>query len=153
MPNKPSTSRFRIPFGGGLFILLSALLSSTHAADLLTLFSTPQERQIINANRYKTDEIKRPVQDNQPEQIKVIRREEVTKTFNISGITVSSEGQHSVWINNQMYLDGERVEGKSRVNVIVGNRVRVRITAPDGKQYFGTSGESVEVKYLEASDS
>ncbi len=138
----------------GLLVISQCLLSPSTAAELSTLFSTPQERQIINANRYKSDKVSpKPEKNEKVEQIKELVKEEVVKTFDISGITVSSEGQHSVWINDQMYLDGEQVEGKSRVNVIVGREIKVRIVAPDGKQYFGTSGESLEVKYLEAVDS
>ena len=138
----------------GLLVASQSLLSVSTAAELSTLFSTPQERQIINANRYKTEKIDTgPQKKVQPDQVKELVMTEVIKTLNISGITVSNEGQHSVWINNEMYLDGEIAEGNSRVKVIVGNEIKVRITAPDGKHYYGTSGESVEIKYLEASDS
>lgn len=131
----------------------ASLLTVSNAAELSTLFSTPQERQIINANRYKTETVAQPEKKQEPEQVIELIREEVTKTFRISGITVSDEGQHSVWINDEMYLDGETIEGKSRVKVITGREIKVRITAPDGKHYFGTSGESLEVKYLQATDS
>lgn len=128
--------------------------ASSLAADLSTLFTTPQERQIINANRYKTDKKNpTPINTAEPVQIRELVKEEVKKSFSISGITVSNEGEHSVWINNQVYQDGEKIEGKSRVRVLVGNEIKVRITAPDGKQYFGTSGETLEISYLEASDS
>lgn len=131
----------------------ASLLTVSNAAELSTLFSTPQERQIINANRYKTETVAQPEKKQEPEQVIELIREEVTKTFRISGIIVSDEGQHSVWINDEMYLDGEKIEGKSRVKVITGREIKVRITAPDGKHYFGTSGESLEVKYLQATDS
>ena len=130
------------------------LAQEIRAAELSTLFTTPQERQIINTNRYKTDKVTRtPEKASGPEQIRALVKEEVKKTFLISGITISNEGHHSVWINGQVYQDGERIEGKSKVRVMTGKKIRVRITAPDGKHYFGTSGETVEVKYLEASDS
>jgi len=102
-----------------------ALAPTSQAADLLTLFTTPQERQIINANRYKTDKVSRaPKKDVEPLQIRELIKEEVKKTFVISGITVSNEGQHSVWINNQVYQDGEQLEGKSRVQVVVGKELK-----------------------------
>ena len=37
---------------------------------------------------------------------------------------------------------------KSRVKVMVGNDIRVRITAPDGKHYYATSGEKLQITYL-----
>jgi len=136
-------------------LVIIGVFISVSRADIATLITTPQERQIINANRYKSDEIKKPkiVEVHAGEEFKELVQEEVKQTFLISGITVSSEGSHSVWINEQVYEDGEKIEGKSKVKVIVGNSVKVRITAPDGKHYYGTSGETIEVTYLEASDS
>lgn len=138
----------------GLFLVGQSLLSASTAAELGTLFSTPQERALIDANRYESERVTRePEQVAEPEPIKQIVKKEVTKTFRINGVTVASEGPHSVWINDQMYLDGEQLDDKSRVKVIAGKDIKVRITAPDGKQYFGSSGESLEVTYLEAADS
>ena len=34
-----------------------------------------------------------------------------------------------------------------RIKVMTGNEIKVRITAPDGKHYFATSGETIEVVY------
>lgn len=145
---------YKISFWAVFVAIAFCQATNSIAADLSTLFTTPQERQIINANRYKTDKkVQAPVNTAEPEQIRELVKEEVKKSFIISGITVSNEGQHSVWINNQVYQDGEKIEGKSRVRVLVGNDIKVRITAPDGKQYFGTSGETLEINYLEASDS
>jgi hypothetical protein len=55
-----------------------------------------------------------------------------------------------VWINSQAYEDGDKVDDKMRIKVMSGNEVRVRITAPDGKHYFATSGETIEVVYQAA---
>lgn len=136
---------------GVLLVLLTTLLSTTAAkADVKTLFTTSQERQIINSNRYKTDEItKRPVfEDTETEFIAPVIREVFKISFVISGITVSKSGPHFVWINNQRYEDGEHLEDDSQVRVLHDDVIRVRITAPDGKRYYGTSGETVEVTYL-----
>ena len=132
-------------------VLIAGLYQVSSQAELATLFTTPQERQIINSNRYKTDEL-RPVKEGPKQVVRQQTREEVKQSFLISGFTVSSDGEHSVWINNQMYEDGEQVEGNNRIKVIVGKEIKVRITTPDGKQHYGTIGESVEVSYLEASD-
>ena len=54
-----------------------------------------------------------------------------------------------MWINSLAYEDGEQLEDKSRIKVMVGDEIRVRITAtPDGKKYYATSGEMIEVTYL-----
>ena len=122
------------------------------AAELSTLFTTPQERQIINSNRYKGDQPK-PVEPAETETvielpIQPLAQEEVTREYQISGITISPEGAHSVWINSIVYEDGEQLEDKSKIKVLVGDEIRVRITAPDGKNYYATSGETIQVTYL-----
>ena len=138
-----------IPF---ILLVLVATLGNAAAvsADIKTLFTTTQERQIINANRYKVDEITRPpiFEDTETEFFAPVIREEFKISFVITGITVSKSGPHFVWINNQLYEDGEYLEGDSQIKVLHDGSIRVRITAPDGKRYYGTSGETVEVTYL-----
>jgi len=139
-----------IPF---LLPLLTGVSQAVPAAELTTLFTTPAERQLINSNRYKTDagETPRPVEaeaEAAPEPVQQLIREEVTRQYRVSGITVSSDGSHTVWINSIVYEDGEQLEDKSRIKVLVGDEIKVRITAPDGKKYYATSGEVLEVTYL-----
>ena len=135
-------------------VLLSNLAAVPFAqAELMTLFTTPQERQIINANRYKSDEPKpQPTVAANPElsdmPMQQLLKEEVTHEYSISGISLSPEGAHTVWINAKMYADGDQLADKSRVKVMVGNEIRVRITAPDGKHYYATSGEKLQITYL-----
>lgn len=123
--------------------------ANSASADIQTLFTTPQERQIINANRYKTDQIVEPrVETVQTDVIAPVEKQEISKSFVISGITISNSGPHSVWINNQVYEDGEHLEDNSHIKVLTDNNIRVKITTPDGKIFYGTSGETVEVTYL-----
>ena len=132
-------------------ILLGMLgIANSAKADIETLFSTPRERQIIDVNRYKTEEIARPrIIDVSPtETTEAGEREETKKSFVISGITISNSGPHSVWINNQVYEDGALLEDNSLIKVLTDNSIRVRITTPDGKNYYGTSGEVVDVSYM-----
>jgi hypothetical protein len=134
-----------------LLPLLTGLYQAAPAAELATLFTTPAERQLINSNRYKSDDgvALRPVEtEAAPEPVQQLIREEVTREYRVSGITVSSDGSHTVWINSLVYEDGEQLEDKSRIKVLLGDEIRVRITAPDGKQYYATSGEMIEVTYL-----
>jgi len=134
-----------------LSLLLIGLFQAAQAAELSTLFTTSAERQLINSNRYKSDDgiTQRPVEtETEPQPVQQLIREEVTREYRVSGITVSSDGPHTVWINSLAYEDGEQLEDKSRIKVLVGDEIRVRITAPDGKKYYATSGEMVEVTYL-----
>lgn len=141
-----------LPLLALLCALPAALPQAAAAADLATLFTTPQERQIINSNRYKSDDPKpvavTEVEEVEERPIQQLMMEEVAATYSISGITLSADGTHQVWINSLRYEDGARLEDRSRVDVIVGEDLRVRITTPDGKQHFGTSGETLEVTYL-----
>ena len=146
----PSKTRYfkLIPLPG---LLLAAYVSLPQAAEFSTLFTTPQERQIINSNRYKDDKPK-PVEVEEEIKIELptqqLVQEEVFREYQISGITVSQDGPHSVWINSAIYEDGEELEDSSKVKVLVGDEIRVRITAPDGKHYYATSGQTLEISYL-----
>jgi hypothetical protein len=123
------------------------------ASELQTLFTTPQERQLINANRYKSDEVK-PQQvvvdkvDVSP--VQMLAQEEVTVDYRVSGISLATDGAHMAWINGIVYEDGARLEDGSRIKIYAGDDIRVRITAPDGKHYFATSGETLTVTYMAA---
>jgi len=131
-----------------LLPLLTGASQVVQAAELSTLFTTPAERQLINSNRYKSDDgIIRPV-ETETAPVQQLVREEVTREYMVSGITVSSDGPHTVWINSLAYEDGEQLEDKSRIKVLVGDEIRVRITTPDGKNYLATSGETISVTYL-----
>ena len=140
------------------FIFSLLLLPGTvlAAGELLTLFTTAQERQLINANRYKSDEVKpqQPVQDDDDElddsPIQRLTQSEVSVEYQVSGISLANDGVHTVWINAMAYDDGAFLEDGSRVKVMEGDDVRVRITVPDGKHYFATSGETLSVSYMAA---
>ena len=122
------------------------------SAGLSTLFTTPEERQIINSNRYKSDDDINPppvvIEETSETPVQTRFQEQVTRQYKISGITISRDGMHTVWINSTAYTDGEELEDKSRIKIMVGDEIRVRITAPDGKNYYATSGETLEVNYL-----
>ena len=62
MPSKSCVSKL-IPLVG---LVLAGLQSPLLAAELSTLFTTPQERQIINSNRYRSEEPE-PVDEGKPE--------------------------------------------------------------------------------------
>lgn len=147
MPSK-RTDRLSLLLLGGL---LCAWLAPLQAAGLSTLFTTPQERQIINSNRYKDDrpklvEVEPEVRIELPSQ--ELAQEEVVLEYRISGITLSQDGPHSVWINSVVYEDGDELEDGSKLQVQVGDEIRVRITAPDGRHYYATSGQALEISYL-----
>ncbi len=145
------SSRVTIKLVIGFQILL---LTGSHAAaaELSTLFTTPQERELIDSNRYGSGDSKPKVvvEDTIEVPVQQIYREEVTRQYKVSGITISRDGPHTVWINSTAYEDGAELEDRSKIKVMIGDEIRVRITAPDGQNYYATSGETLEVSYLAA---
>jgi hypothetical protein len=136
-------------------VMLAAPVSQSVNAEILTLFSTPQERKIINANRYKSDVVQKTEVVETPSQVEGIEQlvqTEVTLSYTISGVTLSDSGPHHVWINNVVYEDGQHLEDDSHIKVIAGSNIQIRITAPDGKMYYASSGETVDVTYITAAD-
>jgi hypothetical protein len=137
-----------------LFLFFGGSVTNAFGSELSTLFTTPQERKLINTNRYTSDEVRPRVQSNQEEpateSIQQLVQEEVRETITISGITLSDSGPNMVWINSLAYEDGASMDNKMRIKVMPGSKVKVRITAPDGKHFFATSGETIEIVYLAA---
>ena len=74
--------------------------------------------------------------------------EEVSHEYRVTGITLSAEGSDTVWVNNVAYEDGEHLPDKSKLKIFSGNEIKVRITAPDGKSYFASSGETLKITYM-----
>lgn len=150
MPSKPKKLISPVVLGT-IIVYAMGSFQWVQPAELATLFTTPQERQLINSNRYKSDEstLLRPTQvDDETQPVQLLLREEVTQQYRISGITISTDGPHTVWINTLAYEDGDQLEDSSKIKVLAGAEIKVRITAPDGKQYFATSGDTLEVTYL-----
>lgn len=136
-----------------VLFLLGGLLQPVLAAELSTLFTTPQERALIDRNRYRGvgEAEQQPTEqdgDNAPAQVESASYDSVTREYVISGITLSQSGPHTVWINSRAYVDGEQLDDTSRIKVLEGDEVKVRITAPDGKNYYATSGETLAISYL-----
>ena len=131
-------------------LVCASTVATAMDSNIKTLFTTPQERQLINNNRYQSDEAE-PQQLDQDEphavEIKQKAKEVFRKSIIVSGITLSNSGPNIVWINGQTYEEGEKIDDKMRIKVMAGNEIRVRITAPDGKHYFATSGETIEIVY------
>lgn len=149
MQSEPKKLKARFIWGT-ITVCAAVSFQPVQPAELATLFTTPQEREIINSNRYKSEESTqtRPTQVDEEEPVQLQVQEEVTQQYRISGITISKDGPHTVWINALAYEDGDQLEDNSKIKVMVGDEIKVRITAPDGKQYYATSGDMLEVTYM-----
>mgnify|MGYP006090386595 FL=1 len=136
-------------------LVCASTVSTAMDSNIKTLFTTPQERQLINNNRYQSDEAEpQQLDQDEPhaEEIKQKAKEVFRKSIIVSGITLSNSGPNIVWINGQTYEEGEKIDDKMRIKVMTGNEIKVRITAPDGKHYFATSGETIEIVYQATAD-
>jgi hypothetical protein len=144
------------------FTLLCCVFAGPALAEdsgLLTLFTTPKERQLIDANRYRTEkpvdaqpaEAANPVeaQAEAPEQVLV----EVRHGYRISGISIANDGSRTAWINGQAYEDGEVTEHDVKVRIVDGPQKKVRLIAPDGTAFAGVSGETIEIGFMRAAES
>ena len=136
-----------------LTLLLTAVASQPLRAEIGTLFSTPQERKIIDANRYNSDavaNVRVTEETDETDEVEAPQQaqKEVTVTYTVSGITISNSGPHFAWINNEVYEDGQQLQDSSQIKVMSGSKVQIRITAPDGKIYYANSGETIDITYL-----
>ena len=133
-----------------LTLLLTAVVSQPLRAEIETLFSTPQERKIIDANRYNSDAVANVRVTEETDEVVAPQQaqKEVTVTYTVSGITISNSGPHFAWINNEVYEDGQQLQDNSQMKVMSGSKVQIRITAPDGKIYYANSGETIDITYL-----
>ncbi len=121
------------------------------ADDFSTLFTTAQERRLIDSNRYKVAEPEKvetvvEVEEEEPEEQPVLMAE-ISSEYQISGITLSKDGVHSVWVNGIVYESGDTLEDGSQVQVLADQDVRARITTPDGGRHVALAGETIQVTY------
>jgi hypothetical protein len=131
-----------------LTICVSPVIAQEMPA-LKTLFTTPQERQVINRNRYKTDEPTKqvapaPKVEQQTEAVRDLVQEEVNVTYQISGVTTNTEGSKTAWINGKAYRSGDTMDDGSKISI---SNTSVIITTVDGKSYRGVGGEVLNLTF------
>ena len=136
-----------------LILLTGVIASSTNAwaqNDFLTLFTTNQERQIIDANRYKNDPqstLKSQMQPA-PEKENTAVREEVNLSILLSGFTRTQSGQDVAWVNGKPYDNRAQLEDGSTIIINKKKALKVQIKTPDGKYHNLSAGKAVNISYL-----
>ena len=142
-------------------ILLVAGLSNTlyaqQSGSLSTLFTTSQERKIIDANRYKNqqdNEENLTTQTQASPQAETTSDviEEVSVDMIVSGFTITQDGQNVAWINGKPYQNGSTLEDGSKLIVSDKASGLVQIKTPDGKYHSITAGKSVVISYQKPLD-
>lgn len=143
-----------------LLVVLLAVLSSRAIAQepsgLSTLFTTAQERLIINANRYKVDRkpVPRAVTQTTGQETLAVReliKEEIKVSYKISGISINFDGSDTAWVNGQSFENGATMDDGSTITINNNTAIKsISIKTPDGKRHTGTSGDVLEITYLRA---
>ena len=140
-----------------LFFVLFTLMTKQAIAqqvDLKTLFTTPQERQLINSNRYHVNQpLPTPVTPEpvmETEKIQELVKELVTKNFTVSGISVDREGSRFAWVNGTMYSNNSALEDGLTLMIKDGKVKSVLIKTAEGEYFSGLTGETIEVSYRKA---
>ena len=138
------------------FIYISACLAvfsidvqaQEQASDMLTLFTTAKERQLIDANRYKTDKLvqQQTISEAREETVEA-QAEELKVSFKLSGFTLTKSGQNVAWVNGKPYENGAELEDGSIITISGKNKVRVRIKTPDGKYHSLSTGKTEDIGY------
>jgi hypothetical protein len=138
-----------------ILLLFSGICSQVFAQELsplLTLFTTPEERQLIDSNRYKTDRPKKtvepvsaPVPASDAETVAKLPEVEVNVIYKISGVSINTEGSKTAWINGNIYESGDSMDDGSKIRI---KGTSVIITTEDGKSHSGVSGEVLNLTYL-----
>lgn len=119
--------------------------------EIMTLFTTQQERQLIDNNRYrvKTEKSSKPAvvkQEPEPDR-KVVYKQEVL-TVKVSGITLTQDGKNIAWINGKAHENGSSLVDGSKVYISRKVKDLVQIKTPDGKYHNVVTGKTSDLKYL-----
>ena len=135
-------------------VLLLSMASSGYAqnndAELMTLFTTAQERELIDNNRYKKQQVETKVIEvtNEPEV--EIEKQEVKIEVKLAGVTLSQSGQNIAWVNGRAYENGAKLEDGSIVYISSKLNSLVQIKTPDGKYHSVVAGEKVDISYYKS---
>ena len=131
----------------------SAQSQSGDRPEILTLFTTPQERALIDNNRYRisSKKVEATVKQAEPQQPqKKVIMEDVILTLKLNGVSLNKSGQSIAWLNGQAYENGGKLEDGSTIYIKGVLNAQVKIKTPDGKFHSLVTGESSEIKYQKA---
>ena len=117
--------------------------------EMFTLFTTQQEREIIDANRYKNDqqETLEPQVQTAPSVENTDQKEEEKLSFLLSGFTLTQSGQNVAWINGKPYENGSKLDDGSTLIIRKKKDLNVQIKTPDGKYHTLTTGKTEDIGY------
>jgi hypothetical protein len=130
----------------------SAQAQTSARPEILTLFTTPQERDLIDRNRYRVTSPKADtsVKAAAPVEQKKILMQDVVLNIKLNGVSLDQSGQGIAWLNGNAYENGAKLEDGSKVYISGTLNAKVQIKTPDGKYHSLVTGEEREIKYSKA---
>ncbi len=145
-------------FIAGLIVGLGLLSPGIRADDLGRLFTTPEERQMLEALRNQPRSAEAPPEPPEPEAL--APEPPPVQRVRVDGFVSRSRGNNTVWINGTNSLTGDLGSHQVDVNVrgIRGQTVPVRVqSSPVGVglkpgQTFDPSDSRVVDLYQETND-
>ena len=130
----------------------SAQAQTSARPEILTLFTTPQERDLIDRNRYRItpQKVDTTVEAAAPIEQKKVLMQDVVLSIKLNGVSLDKSGQGIAWLNGKAYENGGKLEDGSQVFISGTLNARVQLKTPDGKYHRLVTGESSEIKYSKA---
>jgi hypothetical protein len=130
--------------------VVTPLQAQQNSKQILTLFTTQQEREIIDRNRYRNEperEAEKVAQEPR-EELKVIPRQTASLKLMLSGVTITQSGENIAWLNGKAYESGATLTDGTKVIISRKSKNLVQVVTPDGQYHALTTGETKELSYL-----
>ncbi len=135
-------------------LCLGDISAQEKSSEILTLFTTQEERSLIDSNRYKNQsskQTKKPVVVQQEvvaeTESEIIYEPQLLK-IKVSGVTLAQDGTDLAWVNGKAYENGAKLEDGSKVYISRKIKNAVQIKTPDGKYHNLVTGQSTDIKYM-----
>lgn len=124
-----------------LAALLLTLATGVDAQRLGRLFSTPDERALLDELRRE-----RQIVDPDPQVVEIVQDAPSVEQVTINGVVLRSSGTNSAWINGRQIDGGGRTREGVRVHTSAAGGGRVKITLPSGAETIDLKpGQKIEV--------
>ncbi len=134
-----------------LLILFSMPLHADNDnQEFMTLFTTQQERRLIDNNRYRQPVIETETvgvdETEQEQQTTVYQQHNIS--FELAGVTLSEDGNHVAWVNGDRVESGDELVDGFRVFISPKLNNLVQIKGPDGVYHNIQTGKKLDISYL-----
>lgn len=126
----------------GTAVILGILPPGADAQRLGRLFSTPDERALLDELRRE-----RQIVDPDPQVVEVVPDVPSVEQVTINGLVLRSGGPDSAWVNGRQVDGGARTRDGVRVDTSVTRGGRVKIILPSGAETIALKpGQKIDVE-------